>query len=144
MSATTHKPEVEALVPVPRTRPVVRRVAPGRPPTRRARVAGAPRVLARRSCAPQGPRLSLVWVLAVASVACAAVLGLGALASSTAPVVPSTTKVVRVLPGESLWELAGRVAPSADPSAVVERIEELNGIDGGVEPGQPLTVPFSR
>lgn len=143
MSVTTHKPEVEAPIPATRTKPVVRRATPGRPPTRR-RVAGAPRVLARRSCAPRGPRLSLVWGLAVASVACVAVVGLGALASSTAPSVPSTTKVVRVLPGESLWELAERVAPSSDPSAVVDRIRELNGVDGGVHPGQPLTVPFSR
>jgi hypothetical protein len=142
MSVTTHKPEVQAPVPATRTQPAVRRVAPGRPPTRR-RVAGAPRVLARRVCPPRVPRLSLVWGLAVASVACAAVVGLGSLAGSMEPAVPSATKVVRVLPGESLWELAGRVAPASDPSAVVERIRELNGIEGVVQPGQPLTVPFS-
>jgi hypothetical protein len=143
MSATTHKPEVEAPIPATRTKPVVRRGAPGRPPTRR-RVAGAPRVLARRVHVPGGPRLSLVWGLVAASAACAAVVGLGMLASSTDPMVPSTTKVVRVLPGENLWELAERVAPSSDASAVVERIRELNGVDGVVQPGQPLTVPFSR
>ena len=142
MSVTTHKPEVKAPVTATRTKPAVRRAAPGRPPTRR-RVAGAPRVLARRVCAPRTPRLSLVWVLAVASVACAVVVGLGALAGSVEPSVPATTKVVRVLPGESLWELAGRVAPSSDASAVVERIQELNGIEGALQPGQPLTVPFS-
>lgn len=147
MSVTTHKTEdqrkADIEVPATRTRPVVRRVPPGRPPTRR-RVAGAPRVLARRSCAPRAPRLSLVWVLAIASVACAAVVGLGSLGGAVAPSVPSTTKVVRVQPGESLWELAGRVAPDADTSAVVDRIRELNGVDGAVQPGQPLTVPFSR
>lgn len=73
-----------------------------------------------------------------------AVVGLGALADSVAPMVPSTTKVVRVLPGENLWELAGRVAPNSDPSAVVDRIRELNGVDGAVQPGQPLTVPYSK
>lgn len=148
MSVTTHKTEDQRevgpkAVPLVGTRPVVRRVPPGRPPTRR-RVAGAPRVLARRSCEPHGPRLSLVWVVAVASVACAVVVGLGSLAGSVAPSVPDTTKVVRVQPGESLWELAGRVAPESDAAAVVDRIEELNGIDGAVHPGQPLTVPFSR
>lgn len=143
MSVVTHKSEVETPVSQPRTKPVVRRIAPGRPPTRR-RVAGAPRVLARRRCDAPGPRLSLVWVLGVASVAFVAVVGLGSLASSVAPAVPSATKVVRVLPGESLWELAGRVAPDADPAAVVERIRELNSVDGGVHPGQPLTVPYSR
>src|SRR5262249_28744204 len=121
----------------------VRRVAPGRPPTRR-RVAGAPRVLARRHPDAVRPRLSLVWVLAVAAVAMVAVVGLGMLADSVAPSVPSSTKTGRVLPGESLGELAGRVAPGSDPGAVVERIRELNGVEGAVHPGQPLTVPYSR
>jgi hypothetical protein len=143
MSVVTHKPEVEVPIPAQRTKPAARREAPGRPPTRR-RVAGAPRVLARHSCEPRGPRLSLVWVLGVAAVAFVAVLGLGTLADSMAPMVPSTTKVVRVMPGENLWELAGRVAPESDPSAVVDRIRELNGIDGSVRPGQPLTVPYSK
>jgi hypothetical protein len=143
MSVVTHKPQVQAPVPAQRTKPAVRRAVPGRPPTRR-RVAGAPRVLARRSCGPRGPRLSLVWVLGVASVAFVAVVGLGALADSVGPSVPSETKVVRVMPGESLWELAGRVAPGSDASAVVERIREMNGVEGAVEPGQPLTVPYSK
>jgi hypothetical protein len=142
-SVVRHRSEVETPVEEPRTARLVRRGVPGRPPTRR-RVAGAPRVLARRPCDVPEPRLSPVWVLAVASVAFAAVVGLGMLASSVAPSVPSTTKVVRVLPGESLWELAGRVAPDSDPSAVVDRIRELNGVEGSVFPGQPLTVPYSK
>jgi hypothetical protein len=151
MSVVTHKTEVTPHVParagakVPtETKPAPRRrVPPQRPPTRH-RVAGAPRVLARPHCAPRQARLSLVWVLAVATVACAAVVGLGALAGSMEPTVPTTTTVVRVQPGESLWELAGRVAPESDTSAVVDRIRELNGVDGAVQPGQPLTVPVER
>lgn len=141
MSAVAHEAQVK--VPVQRTEPVRRvyRVPAGRPPTRR-RPAGAPRVLARPACAPRRARLSVAWVLVVASVACAAVVGLGTLSGAMAPSVPSSTTVVRVKPGESLWELAGRVAPGADASAVVERIRELNGVDGAVQPGQPLTVPF--
>lgn len=147
MSVITHKAEVEPQVrvevPVQRAIPVVRRVPRERPPTRQ-RVAGAPRVLTRATCAPRQPRLSLVWVLAVASVVCAAVVGLGALSNSVGPTVPSETTVVRVKPGESLWDVAGRVAPDSDATAVVDRIRELNGIDGSVQPGQPLTVPFER
>lgn len=146
MSVTAHSSDVETQVPAPRVaRPAalrpVRRGPAHRPPTRRRVVrVGAPRVVA--SCAPRRPRLSAVWVLAVALAACAAVVGLGALSGAVEPSVPSETTVVRVKPGESLWELAGRVAPGADASAVVERIRELNGVDGAVEPGQPLTVPF--
>jgi hypothetical protein len=147
MSVVTHKtevePQVQAAVPAQRTKPAVRRVPRHRPPTRQ-RVAGAPRVLTRAACAPRRPRLSLVWVLAVASVACAAVVGLGALSNSVGPTVPSETTVVRVKPGETLWDVAGRMAPHSNTDAVVERIQELNGIDGAVEPGQPLTVPFER
>lgn len=147
MSVVTHKTEVtrpvEVDVPVTRTKPAVRRAVPGRPPTR-PRVAGAPRVLARRTCVPREPRLSLVWVLAAATAACLAVVGLGMLAGSVEPSVPTETTVVRVQPGESLWELAGRVAPDSDAAAVVERIRELNGVEGAVHPGQPLTVPVQR
>lgn len=143
MSVVTHKSKVETPVVEPRTTPSVRRAVPGRPPTRR-RVAGAPRVLARRSHDPRGPRLSPVWVLGVATVAFVAVVGLGALAGSMAPTVPSTTKVVQVKLGENLWELANRVAPDADTSEVVERIRELNGLEGPVRPGQPLKVPYSK
>jgi predicted Zn-dependent protease len=82
--------------------------------------------------------------LGVASVAFVAVVGLGTVAGSMAPAVPSTTKVVHVKLGENLWELASRVAPDADTSEVVERIRELNGLEGAVQPGQPLKVPYSK
>jgi hypothetical protein len=151
MSVVTHRTDLEAQVPaqrepvqrVERTAVRPRRTPSHRPPTRQ-RVAGAPRVLVRATCAPRLPRLSLVWVLAVASVACVTVVGLGALAGSVEPAVPSETMVVRVKLGENLWELAGRVAPGSDASAVVERIRELNGVEGAVQPGQPLTVPVER
>ncbi|OLF16938.1 hypothetical protein BU204_14335 [Actinophytocola xanthii] len=76
---------------------------------------------------------------------CLAVVGVGTLASAGAEPVPARTEVVRVQPGESLAELAARVAPGSDPGAVVERIRELNGdLVGGVRPGQPLHVPSGR
>jgi hypothetical protein len=111
------------------------------PPTRR-RVAGAPRVVTRAACPPRRLHLPVSWLLAVAAVVCLAVVGLGMLAGAAAPSVPERTAVVRVEPGESLWELAGRVAPDSDASAVVDRIRDLNGgLERGVQPGQPLTVP---
>ena len=115
----------------------VRRARVHRPPARH-RMA-RPRAVA---CPPRQPRLSFAWLLVAAVVVCAAVYGLGMLAGSVGPSVPEETTVVRVKPGESLWELAGRVAPASDASAVVERIRELNGVEGAVQPGQPLTVPF--
>ncbi|HEY0451308.1 hypothetical protein [Actinophytocola sp.] len=155
MSVVAHKTSeqaeraVRSRVPVQRTAsadpvhalPPVRRARTIAPPTRR-RVAGAPRVVARAACAVRQPHLPVRWLLAVAGVMCLVVVGLGMLAGSGASSVPSRTTVVRVQSGESLWELAGRVAPGSDPSAVVDRIRDLNGgLGGGVKPGQPLTVP---
>jgi hypothetical protein len=56
--------------------------------------------------------------------------------------VPAGTTVAVVGAGESLDEVAGRVAPGADTEAVVTRIRELNGLAGSaVAPGRPLVVP---
>jgi hypothetical protein len=63
----------------------------------------------------------------VALVTAAVVGGLGLLSSGVREArVPSATGLVRVHAGESLWQVAGRVAPSADPGAVAARIVELN------------------
>lgn len=55
---------------------------------------------------------------------------------------PATASVV-VQQGETLWEIAKRVAPQADPRATVSIIKELNGLSGraSVKAGQELTVP---
>ncbi len=141
MSVTAHRSNgqiqhAEPAIPLQR-----RRTATAAPPSRR-RVTATPRVVPRTACAPRRPHLPVPWLLAVAGVACAAVVGLGALSGSGEASVPDRTTVVRVEPGESLWELAGRVAPGSDAQAVVDRIQELNGgLAGGVTPGQPLTVP---
>jgi hypothetical protein len=139
-------PQRQAPAPSPRRRVqterelVRRRRAPVAPP-RRVRVAGAPRIVTRAACAPR-QRLPLPWLLALAGATCAAVVGLGILSGSGEASVPTHTSVVRIEPGESLWDLAGRVAPGSDPSAVVARIRDLNGgLASGVTPGQPLTVP---
>jgi hypothetical protein len=44
--------------------------------------------------------------------------------------------------GETVWDVAQRVAPRSDQRAVVQRIRQLNGIVGSaVVPGQQLHVP---
>jgi hypothetical protein len=55
------------------------------------------------------------------------------------------TGVVVVQPGESLWQIAQAVAPSADPRETVTAIRELNGIgDTTVVAGQSIIVPVVR
>jgi LysM repeat protein len=52
------------------------------------------------------------------------------------------TVSVTVQPGESLWGIAGAVAPERDPRDVVADIVQLNNLDDGrVMPGQRIFVP---
>jgi hypothetical protein len=97
-------------------------------------VAACRRVFVRRRVAAL-----LLGMLAVAGI----VVGLSLLASAArGPAMPDRTIVVEVAPGETLWELAERVAPGHPTGQVVDRIRELNGIRGvTVHPGQPLIVP---
>jgi hypothetical protein len=49
---------------------------------------------------------------------------------------------VIVEPGETLWSVAARVAPTRDPRAVVADLETLNHLSSPtVEPGERLAVP---
>ncbi|KQH78710.1 hypothetical protein AO501_32305 [Mycobacterium gordonae] len=57
--------------------------------------------------------------------------------------VPAALAVVRVEPGESLQQLATRVAPGAPVRDVVERIRNLNALDSNaVAAGQTLIAPI--
>ena len=50
---------------------------------------------------------------------------------------------VTVQPGESLWQLAGEIAPSSDPRDVVSDIVQLNQLDNAeIQPGQSLAIPL--
>jgi hypothetical protein len=47
-----------------------------------------------------------------------------------------------VLPGETLWQIAGEVAPGVDRRDTVARIVELNALSSaGVAAGQRIAVP---
>jgi LysM repeat protein len=50
---------------------------------------------------------------------------------------------VSVAPGESLWQLAGEIAPQSDPSEVVADILALNQLPSAdLQPGQELAIPL--
>jgi hypothetical protein len=51
---------------------------------------------------------------------------------------------VTVAPGETLWEIAARMAPHADRRALVAQIEAINHLSGGhVMAGQQLRLPVT-
>lgn len=99
-------------------------------------------------CRPaQRDRLLRVTGAVAVTLAMVGVLGwLGQAASAGSPVeTPAETSVVRVGAGETVWDVAVRVAPESDPRAVVQRIRELNGMaSSAVQPGQRLQVPDGR
>jgi len=83
--------------------------------------------------------------VAIVSVSIVAVLmsplAAGAVRLGHAPQAPATRTIV-VMPGETLWGIAHRVAPAADPRETVALIEEINAVDAGsLRAGQALLVP---
>jgi Na+-transporting methylmalonyl-CoA/oxaloacetate decarboxylase gamma subunit len=51
-------------------------------------------------------------------------------------------RAVVVAPGDTLWSIAAKASPQEDPRVVVDRIAEVNHLDGAtLRPGQRLLVP---
>ena len=69
-------------------------------------------------------------------------LAAGAIRRGEAP-VPPAQQVVVVQQGDTLWSIAARVRPGADPRGTIAEIERSNAsIDPGpLVPGQSLVVP---
>ena len=53
---------------------------------------------------------------------------------------------VRIDPGDTLWDVAGRVAPESDRREVVSAIVEMNDLSsaGDIRPGDRLVLPDAR
>lgn len=68
---------------------------------------------------------------------------LGGVTGSEAP-VPARLAVVQVQTGETLQQVAHRVAPDSPVGQVVERIRELNQLDSvALDAGQTLIAPIA-
>jgi hypothetical protein len=118
-------------------------LAPARPLP--VRPVSAPALAPRRSVsAARGRWRSAAATVLVGVSAAVVVAGLGLLADGArAARVPSLTGSVQVRADESLWQVARRAAPSADPGAVVARIVELNDLGSPtVRGGQVLLSPI--
>jgi LysM repeat protein len=58
------------------------------------------------------------------------------------PARPPAQRTVVVQPGDTLWSIAQRVRPAADPRETVAAIQDANGIDAGsLQPGRSIVVP---
>lgn len=87
-------------------------------------------------------RLAITAPLCAAAVA--ASLFAGGVGAAGTQVQPLPVRYVTVAPGQTLWSIAGEVAPQADRRDTVERLLELNALDSArLIPGQRLAVPTS-
>ena len=128
-------------------RPVACRPQPERPAVAPLRYPGGG---VRMSQVPHARRpVSTSVSIGLAGLAALITLWLGFLAHfsgarTAAPVqLPDTLAVVQVQAGESLQQLAGRIAPQTPVAQVVEKIRELNKLDSvSVDAGQTLIAPI--
>ena len=71
---------------------------------------------------------------------CAALLGGGPLTAPEGPSRAVAAHVYVVRPGDTLWSIAGRVHPGADPRPLAQALtSELGGAD--LRPGESLQLP---
>lgn len=83
----------------------------------------------------------LVLALLMALVAVLVLHGRSSVAGVDPAAAPVRATVV-VSPGDSLWSIAERVAPTADPRRTVARLRDLNNVaDGMLRPGEVLVLP---
>ena len=71
-----------------------------------------------------------------------AVLSGGSALASLDEGAPVTFETINVMPGDTLWSIAGEVAPQADPRDVIDGIISLNALgSSAITPGQTLAIP---
>lgn len=86
-------------------------------------------------------RRGVLVLAALVALVAGIVVGLAAMSASSRPAAPSgpAPAVVTVHAGDTLWSIAGRVAPGSDPRAEVADLQRLNGLSGAsLQPGQRL------
>ena len=123
-------------------------ISAGLPPRASTRSRKAePATPARR--APAGPvrltrrgRLVTTLVLLAGFLALGVLLAGGLASAGTEPGAAATAQRVTVAPGDTLWSIAQREAPDADPRDTVADILELNHLtSSAVEAGSVLLLP---
>ena len=137
--------EPPALVPARRgVRAAGPVVAPGRPGEQRSRPVASP---AMRRPARRGLRLTRRARLLAAVLMLTLGVAIGSwvgplLAGGSGDLRMAGVQSVVVQPGDTLWSIAADAAGTDDVRAVVDRIQELNGLRGTLlMPGQVLQLP---
>jgi LysM domain len=124
----------------------VRRPGPGRAPGSPLRYRGTGVLMSRASHRrrPITPftTVALALLAALITVWLGLVAQFGEAVHGASAPVPGKLAVVQVQTGETLQQVAARVAPDAPVGPVIERIRELNKLDSvAVDAGQTLIAP---
>jgi hypothetical protein len=120
------------------------------PAAGRASLPTRARVSARQPASPlrltRRGRLLLTLLCLALAVTAVVLLNPPATASSTLePKAGPVAERVTVRPGETLWAIAERARPGADPRATIARIKDMNGLTSSALPaGSVLLVPAAR
>ena len=102
------------------------------------RVAATPLRLTRRG------RLVLTALVVLVLFAVLSIGRAGSQAATVSQTGPALTQTT-VLPGDTLWSVAQRLAPDHDTRAVVAQIKRLNHLTGSsLQAGQQLLLPAVR
>jgi len=83
----------------------------------------------------------LARVLAVVLVVAVSLVVVPGLARGDGPDRPAPRVAYVVEDGDTLWSIAGQVAPGQDPRPVVDGLIEANDVRGGLQVGQELSIP---
>lgn len=109
---------------------------------------GAPRPSMPRLRLTRRGRFAVTSLAAMPLVVLALVTALnGGMAAATSDISTGTFEYVTVHAGQSLWELAESIAPSADPRDVISDIVRLNQLQNSeLHPGDRIAIPaaYSR
>lgn len=86
------------------------------------------------------------FVVAATGLALVAITAISALTGQSATATSTASKAdftyVTVLAGQSLWQIASKVAPNEDPRDFIAAVVSLNGLSSAdVTPGQRIALP---
>jgi nucleoid-associated protein YgaU len=84
-------------------------------------------------------RRRVVLVAAVACVLGGAFFTSGAVAEKSTPAGIATPHTLTVAPGDTLWDIAHRLVPNGNITAMVDELVHLNGDQ--IFPGQVIRIP---
>ena len=101
----------------------------------------APATKTRLRLTRRGRRVVAVLVALPIVIAAFAFALNGGGAVATAESSTITYSYVTIEAGQSLWQLAQSLAPTADPRDVIAEIVSLNNISGEIQPGQRIAIP---